>query len=615
MMGAMRFADGHFAGGEDEEDEDEDDEDDEEERRAGARGRAGPSSSSSGAGPSSSSGAGNATKLPASPASGSLSHRENDFDEEEEDARDGPGGRASRGGGRSLGSRVLGRMGGRRNRRGGYGRLDVDSSEDSSSAGDTSGSGSPPTNRGRAGAGRGGGGGGGRGEAGVEGTELADMGGGVRLTAAQRARQVRERERQQRAEAGGGDGECRLCGDRLIDGVCLRCDTEEGLNGGGGDDDDDDEHSPRLPPINPKIWMRALTLLSALIFFFYLVSYSVDFVPPLFYAVRYNVITRAFGETAYTIPGIYLIFPWNNLRLVPSTVQTISFGAIAGTEPVWAKADSGIQIVLTISVQYRYNASNLPALFPRVETAEPDALDEDPDVARTYHPAENILRPIALSALVTEATHYSPHQIFWQKDEITRVMEQRVRAALASYVSVTSVQLLRIDVPSAFEEAMMQSALARLQITWAEKIKIVRIVQFRTMTIAARYAYVATVALAHGQAGAARQRGLSNAAVTQQTVSAEMQAFSNVTEGLSAGGGGEGGGGGSWTASGRITPHQVLDYAFWQLVVADAATSSRLPLHDLLLLPPGSSGGARSVGAPRSSRWSQRRALRHESKR
>ena len=159
-------------------------------------------------------------------------------------------------------------------------------------------------------------------------------------------------------------------------------------------------------------------------------------------------------------------------------------------------------------------------------------------------------------------------------------MEGALRRALAMYADVVGFQLLKTDVPQPFEAAMLTSALAKLAITERTRFKAAKAVEFRAVTLAARYSLVAFVARAHGRARERTQRALANAAITRQTVAAELAAFGNVTERL----------------GGRVSPHEVLDYAYWQLVVGESAPGLRAkpPLHDLLL-------GGRAAG-PRGRR-------------
>jgi hypothetical protein len=107
--------------------------------------------------------------------------------------------------------------------------------------------------------------------------------------------------------------------------------------------------------------------------------------------------------------------------------------------------------------------------------------------------------------------------------------------------------------------------------------------------LAAQYTSLQTVTHAHGSASRARERGKGNAAKLTATVAAEMDAFSNVSaHGFTQG----------------VTPHQVLDYAYWQLVTGESprgSVSRRAPLHDILLKRRGSSPQAeRSLAEPSS---------------
>ena len=338
-----------------------------------------------------------------------------------------------------------------------------------------------------------------------------------------------------------------------------------------------------------------------------LVHASLDFLPPLYTALVYNWLTRSYHQSPYSAPGMYLLLPWAGFRLVPSTVLTIPFGSTSDSQPVWARARQGVQVVLTVSVQYKYEPTTLRSLLLDVQTSTPDPLAEG-DRSRTFFPAANLLRPLALSALCDAAAEFPAHEFFWRRHAVNVALADAAKRALSRYVNVTSVQLLRIDIPQQFEAAMMDSAVSRLQIEQAERIKQRRKVQFRTLRMAATYAMVATVNRARGRAAEVLQRGLANAIQTRQTVSAEIDAFANVSDRIGDGAGVHGGGGlpsavvqSAVALHGpgeRVTPHQVLDYAFWQLVMGKGAAGqhTRLPLHDLLLLPPKQAAGHANPG-------------------
>ena len=91
------------------------------------------------------------------------------------------------------------------------------------------------------------------------------------------------------------------------------------------------------------------------------------------------------------------------------------------------------------------------------------------------------------------------------------------------------LQLLRVDVPQQFEDGMMSSFLAKLHIAEQTKRKAAKVVEFRTLTLAAQYARVALVAEATGHAGARKQRGMGHAALTAQSF-LDLPSVSNVVE-------------------------------------------------------------------------------------
>ena len=298
-------------------------------------------------------------------------------------------------------------------------------------------------------------------------------------------------------------------------------------------------------------------------------SYSVDFLPPLHHALVYNWVWRSFGERALSSAGLVLIGPFNHLYLVPSSLQTTTFGQDHPPDdrgPVYARADSGLLIVLTAAVQWHYDAATLPSLFPTVQTDPPS--EEAP---RTYLPAKLLVRQLAYTQICHVATRYTPHDFFFRKAEITEAMLVAVRRKLGPYVRVAGLQLLRVDSPNRFEEGLMTSALMQLQIVAARRMQEARKVELRTLSLAARFEAVATVKRAGGAARSRRQRAAASVAMTQQTVDAEIAAFRNVSSRIGS----------------HVTPWQVLDYAYWQLGVGDTAPGmrDRPPLHDVLLGP------------------------------
>ena len=310
---------------------------------------------------------------------------------------------------------------------------------------------------------------------------------------------------------------------------------------------------------------RHLVALALAVVLLALLLLSLDFMPPLHHALVYDALWRTIRPTALSQSGMVLIGPTARLYLIPSTIQTLTFGLgelASDRGPIWARADNGLPVVLTCTVQFRYEPTKLQQLWLDVETDPPTKA-----APKTYYPALAVIRSLAYSALAESTTYEGPHRLMAEKARITRHMHARLVSRLGMWVDVVGVQLMRTDVPQRYEESIIQSALAKLAIVEMQRKKSRKAVEFRTMRMAARFSAVATVALAAGEAGKVKQRGLTNAAKTRQTVLAEMHAFENVT------------------TTARVSAHDVLDYAYWQLVVGDTAQGlrERLPLHDMLI--------------------------------
>ena len=241
-----------------------------------------------------------------------------------------------------------------------------------------------------------------------------------------------------------------------------------------------------------------------------------------------------------------------------------------------ARAASGLPIGLEVSVLWSYDGPTLAHLFPHVES--PLLLDESKSAvaasaagrsspSRTYMPAAGLLRRLAVSAICDMVVHFPVHSFFTSKRAISANLTAAVRAAFAPYVRLDSLQLLRLELPAEFEEALMRTVITRLSILEAIRFQARRAVEFRTLALASRYSAVATVILARGNASRVRQRAFGHAAMLAQTVAAELNAFANVTRNV-----------------GEVRPRDVLDYAYWQQVVReDALKATRFPLHEVLL--------------------------------
>ena len=312
----------------------------------------------------------------------------------------------------------------------------------------------------------------------------------------------------------------------------------------------------------------ALALCVCLLALVTLLTYgSIDFLPPLMIGLTYDSLWRTIGADAAVAPGMYWLGPFRSFYLVPQTVLTYSRGR-ADTDagpPVSARAADGLAIKLEVSMQWRYNSSALPHMFALLESAAPAD-----DAPTTFRPGHRLLSNLVTAAIVDEAAKHATHRFFDSKAEIAISMEEAARARLAPlghFAEVVQLQLQHVATPKDFEAAMLTSAVTRLGITHAKARKRMMMVVFRAQSLVARYDALATLARARGEASTARQRGVGNALVLARAVDAEVSAFGNVSSAT------------------RITPRQVLQYAWWERLVGSRQLGgrTRLPLHDILL--------------------------------
>ena len=102
---------------------------------------------------------------------------------------------------------------------------------------------------------------------------------------------------------------------------------------------------------------------------------SVDFLPPLHHALVYNSLFKTIAPTTLSTAGLHFIGPISKLYLIPATVQTLTFGLTGESPgdrgPVWARADTGLPIVLTCTIQWRYDQSPRPLSLPPPQVCPP----------------------------------------------------------------------------------------------------------------------------------------------------------------------------------------------------------------------------------------------------
>merc|ERR1712146_760722 len=107
---------------------------------------------------------------------------------------------------------------------------------------------------------------------------------------------------------------------------------------------------------------------------------------------------------------------------------------------------------------------------------------------------------------------------------VTRVFASQLMARVEAF------QITRVELPSQFQEAILDSIEAKQNITRMQRYKENMQVTFQQQLLVANQTKQQTIALAHGTAQQRFQQAEATAAVIEQSVYAEMYAFGNLSE-------------------------------------------------------------------------------------
>ena len=117
---------------------------------------------------------------------------------------------------------------------------------------------------------------------------------------------------------------------------------------------------------------------------------------------------------------------------------------------------------------------------------------------------------------------------------------------------MVSFQISKVELPASFQAAILESISTKQNITRSERYRDNMMVTFEQQVMVAQQEKNQTITAARGNAARRTQQALAAAQVTNQTVSAEIRAFSNL--------------------AGQLDFHSQdgLEYLWWDLLSADA---------------------------------------------
>ena len=201
----------------------------------------------------------------------------------------------------------------------------------------------------------------------------------------------------------------------------------------------------------------------------------------------------------------------------PRTIQTIEFIAHSDNQLLHTRTSDGLPLTLGLSFQYRYIPEHLHTLY------------------LTFHGEHQAVYVNTATATIANiACNYSAYTFFNDKQGIAIAMMKALRQKFTSelYATVEALQISQVELPASFQEAILTSIATKQNITRSMRYKDNMQVTFQTQRMVAEQSANQTIITARGEANRNLLRAQANAKITEQTVQAEMDAYSNLNSAL-----------------------------------------------------------------------------------
>ena len=246
-----------------------------------------------------------------------------------------------------------------------------------------------------------------------------------------------------------------------------------------------------------------------------LIALSFATLEPVEYGLNFNAITMSLENTTYSVAGLYFLGFGHWFIKFPRIIQTIEFMANSENQLLHTRTSDGLPLTLGLSFQYRYMPEHLYTLY------------------LTYKGEHHaVYVNTATATIANVACNYSAYTFFNDKQGIATEMQYWVTRVFDEelFAFVEALQIMRVELPAQFQNAILQSIEAKQNITQAQRYMANMQVTFQTELLIANQTRLQTVAMARGTASQRRQAAEANARVTEQSVYAEMYAYGNLSQ-------------------------------------------------------------------------------------
>jgi len=230
----------------------------------------------------------------------------------------------------------------------------------------------------------------------------------------------------------------------------------------------------------------------------------------------YNTFTEHVADVVYTKPGLHFLGLTHRFIRFPKTIQTMKYNE-ADDDILHTRTADGLPVTLGMSFQFRFETARAYELYMTFGGSHLQVLDNE-----------------ARSVLADVACNYSAYKFFADKQGIAYDMQRALLARFTSklFASVDALQIETIELPVAFQEAILESIKMKQSIQAMVKYKDNMDVTFQQQVMVAEQKKNQTITLASGDAAQIMQSAMANARITNSTVEAEMYSYGKIADSL-----------------------------------------------------------------------------------
>lgn len=234
--------------------------------------------------------------------------------------------------------------------------------------------------------------------------------------------------------------------------------------------------------------------------------------------LKFNKVTKNLDPVPQQ-SGLHFIGFWSKFITFPNTYLNMQYST-SHHDLLHTRTSDGLPLTLGISFQYTLIVNKVYNLYMSYE-----------------NDWERVAFNVAADTIADTASKFSAYNFFNDKQTIAFQMQKSLNEYFPEnlHMTVQSLQILLVELPHEFEEAILESIAVKQNITRTVKTKDNMMVTFETSIMAAKQSANQTVTLAQGQAKKIMAEQEASATVITQNLQTQSAAYQIVKEKLGLG--------------------------------------------------------------------------------